>query len=182
MYTLLSTVVAPSFTNGTLTVTPVELTTELLAQVERNLCGHPITTELLKSLFPYLPEAEKAFWDGSTLGLSVRPRGGVRGGGDVEISWDSLECAVVTWCDQPATSPTQVWVVEARFGVPYDEYTEILGVFPTWNAARGAFPDVQWEGEYTEPWTAGAGVRDSAEYIERYRIIPMPFGASRTTF
>ena len=100
--TLLSTVVAPSFTSARLVLTPVstEHLPELLANVTRNLCGHPATDAVLRELCPTLPVSERAFWDGRTLGLAVRPRGGVRGAdqnGDVTVTLNDLEAVVVEW-------------------------------------------------------------------------------------
>jgi len=97
---LLSTVVAPAFAAGSLKLTPVKITPELLAGVSRNLCGHPLTDAVLRELHPGLPEAERGFWDGSDIGLAIRPRGGVRGArvtGDTPVTLDSLEAVLVKW-------------------------------------------------------------------------------------
>jgi len=100
MLTLLSTVVAPVFSDGELIITSVRITSELLIQVERNLCGHPATNEILRAICPELPPQEKAFWDGSTTGLAIRPKGGVRGAaqtGDIQVGLDDLEAVIVYW-------------------------------------------------------------------------------------
>ena len=49
---------------------------------------------------PTLPEAERGFWDGSTVGLAVRPKGGVRGAGqtgDTLVTLGDLEAVLVEW-------------------------------------------------------------------------------------
>jgi hypothetical protein len=100
MITLLSTVVAPSFTAGTLELKPVDDLADALNSVSRNLCGHPITDSVLRSICPNLPAQEKGFWDGSTIGLAVRPKGGVRGAqanGDVSVTLEDLEAVFVVW-------------------------------------------------------------------------------------
>lgn len=100
--TLLSTVVAPAFAAGTLTLRPVsaEELPGLLAGVTRNLCGHPVTDGVLRGLCPALPTPERAFWTGDSLGLAVRPRGGVRAAtqtGDTLVTLADLEAVVVQW-------------------------------------------------------------------------------------
>ena len=103
MITLLSTVVAPEFAAGSLVVKPVDVRNELsilLHQVDRNLCGHPVTNKVLRAICPALPESIKEFWDGSTEGLAVRPKGGVRNAaqeGDTQVTLDDLEAALVRW-------------------------------------------------------------------------------------
>lgn len=102
MITLLSTVVAPSFSAGALVLTPVyaDQLPGFLRGVTRNLCGHPVTVGVLRELCPTLPEAERGFWDGSTVGLAVRPRGGVRGAGatgDTAVTVEDLEAAIFWW-------------------------------------------------------------------------------------
>ncbi|RLC17907.1 MAG: hypothetical protein DRI57_09165 [Deltaproteobacteria bacterium] len=108
--TLLSTVVAPKFSGGMLALTPVKITADLLSQVSRNLCGHPVTSEVLQKIFPALPEQKKAFWDGSTRGLAIRPKGGVRAStqdGDTKVTLDDLEAVLVDW------TPAIPWKEEA---------------------------------------------------------------------
>lgn len=110
MITLLSTVVAPEFAAGLLSVSPVDPETlkELLPHIDRNLCGHPATIRVLKDLCPSLPESERAFWDGSTTGLAVRPRGGVRNAaqaGNTQVTLDDLEAALVYWMPTTPTLP-----------------------------------------------------------------------------
>ena len=99
MITLISTVVAPTFKSGTLTVTEVTRDVEsLLSKVTSNLHGHAATVAVLKEIMPTLPEAVRGFWDGSTLALAVRPRGGVRAAnstGDTQVTLDDLEIALV---------------------------------------------------------------------------------------
>ena len=102
MITLLSTVVAPSFSAGALVLTPVhaDQLPGFLRGVTRNLCGHPVTVGVLRELCPTLPESERGFWDGSTVGLAVRPRGGVRGAGqqgDTLVTLGDLEAVLVEW-------------------------------------------------------------------------------------
>lgn len=97
---LLSTVVAPVFAAGDLHLTPVAITPDLLARVRRNLCGHPVTDGVLRSIYPSLPAPERAFWDGTGVGLAVRPRGGVRGAqasGDTQVTLNDLEAVLVEW-------------------------------------------------------------------------------------
>lgn len=97
---LLSTVVAPSFNGGMLDITPVEITADLLGKITRNLCGHPLTTEVLTNICPSLPKSEKAFWNGEPRGLAIRPRGGVRASaqeGDTKVSLNDLEAVFVDW-------------------------------------------------------------------------------------
>lgn len=99
--TLLSTAVVPRFEAGTLRVEPVDLADlpAILRRVTRNLCGHPATNDVLKTLCPTLPVPERGFWDGTGVAVAVRPRGGVRGGhqSDVAVTVDDLEAAVVKW-------------------------------------------------------------------------------------
>ncbi len=115
--TLLSTVVAPAFVAGTLSLEPVapaDLAGRLV-EVDRNLCGHPVTDRVLREVYPRLPAAERAFWDGSTPGLAVRPRGGVRGAqanGDTQVSLADLEAGLVTWTPAPAPASPQALILE----------------------------------------------------------------------
>lgn len=101
--TLLSTVVAPAFTAGSLDLSPRDGQdlVDLLSQVDRNLCGHPATNAMLRAVCPTLPAPERAFWDGSSIGLAVRPKGGVRGtaaAGDTQVSsLSDLEAVLVKW-------------------------------------------------------------------------------------
>ena len=101
--TLLSTVVAPSFEDGRLTITSLlreDTIIAALAAVTRNLNGHPLTDAALRAVCPSLPAPERAFWDGSTLALAVRPKGGVRAAasnGDTAVTIDDLEFAYVTY-------------------------------------------------------------------------------------
>lgn len=100
MLTLLSTVVAPAFAAGRLELEPVNITPALLADVTRNLCGHPLTDAVLRAVYPDLPTQERAFWTGDTLGLAVRPRGGVRAAtteGDTQVTLADLEAVLVRW-------------------------------------------------------------------------------------
>lgn len=97
--TLLSTAVVPHFEAGLLRVEPLDpqhLPT-VLRRVTRNLCGHPATIAMLRELCPTLPEPERGVWDGTGIAVAVRPRGGVRGGGDVQVTIADLEVAVVKW-------------------------------------------------------------------------------------
>jgi len=94
-YTLCSTVVAPSFRSSTIHVeglTP-EQARQLLALVNRNLCGHPVTSAVLSSEITTLPTAEKGFWDGTGKAIAARPRGGARGAssGDTQVTFSDLE-------------------------------------------------------------------------------------------
>lgn len=93
---LLSTVVAPSFRDAVLEIT--ELTQEnfllLLAQVNVNLCGHPVTNQVLRDACPTLPEPKKEFWSGDAIAIAARPRGGVRGAsanGDTVVTLADME-------------------------------------------------------------------------------------------
>lgn len=98
--TLLSTVVAPAFAPGRLTLVPTSITSGVLDQVTRNLCGHPVTDAVLRAVRPTLPQPERAFWDGATMGLAVRPKGGVRGAtqmGDTQVTIQDLEAVLVRW-------------------------------------------------------------------------------------
>ena len=102
MTTLLSTVVAPSFSAGALVLTPVhaDQLPGFLRGVTRNLCGHPVTVGVLRELCPTLPEAERGFWTGDTVGLAVRPKGGVRGAsqqGDTLVTLSDIEAVLVEW-------------------------------------------------------------------------------------
>jgi hypothetical protein len=100
--TLVSTVVAPSFSAGRLEITPIttgELPT-FLANVTRNLCGHPITDAVLRAVCSTLPMPERAFWTGEGHALAVRPKGGIRGAhqeGDTEVTLDDLEAVLFYW-------------------------------------------------------------------------------------
>ena len=99
---LISTVVAPSFTSGTLVVHAVDHNklADLLGQVTVNLHGHAATVDVLRTLCPTIPEAKRGFWDGTGTALAVRPRGGVRGAsanGDTAVTLDDLEAVLVTW-------------------------------------------------------------------------------------
>jgi hypothetical protein len=112
--TLLSTVVAPSFEAGLLSVTPVEPAElpGLLPQVTRNLCGHPVTNGVLQEVYPDLPAPEKAFWTGDTVGLAARPKGGVRGAsqeGDTKVTLDDLEFALVRYVKPGELNPDNLW-------------------------------------------------------------------------
>lgn len=100
--TLLSTVVAPAFVAGRLELRPLgaDALCVKLQEVTRNLCGHPVTNEVLRRLAPDLPEAERGFWDGSGLAIAVRPRGGVRAStteGDTAVTLADLEACFVRW-------------------------------------------------------------------------------------
>lgn len=98
--TLLSTVVAPAFRSGTLTLTPVQINADLLRQVTANFCGHPVTDSVLRAIERWLPAPVRGFWDGTGLGLAIRPRGGIRGAqasGDTEVGLDDLEAVLVEW-------------------------------------------------------------------------------------
>ena len=100
--TLLSTVVAPAFISGRIEIRAIALSDlpAALATVTVNRCGHPLTIAVLKSIRPDLPEQEKGFWDGSGVGLAIRPKGGVRGSavtGDTPVTIDGLEAVWVTW-------------------------------------------------------------------------------------
>jgi hypothetical protein len=102
LITLLSTVVAPAFSAGALVITPVyaDQLPGFLRGVTRNLCGHPVTVGVLKELCPTLPEAERGFWTGDTVGLAVRPKGGVRGAsqqGDTLVTLSDIEAVLVEW-------------------------------------------------------------------------------------
>jgi len=105
--TLLSTVVAPRFGTGTLYLLeiPAEKLPGYLAEVTRNLCGHPVTDGVLRAVCPSLPAPERAFWDGADPGLAVRPRGGVRGAqanGDTQVAGlEQVEAVLVTWVPAP---------------------------------------------------------------------------------
>lgn len=97
--TLVSTVVAPSFDDAKIVVKSVSLedVPDLLGQVGRNLCGHPLTSGILKEVFPELPEPVREFWDGTGRALAARPKGGVRSAsqnGDTEVSLADLEFAL----------------------------------------------------------------------------------------
>lgn len=102
---LLSTVVAPSFDDGALKwkrISQEELINYLRAlKPGHNLCGHPITSNLLKELVPGLPEPERNFWNGDGMGIAVRPRNGVRGSssnGDTHLAdLSDLEWVTVTF-------------------------------------------------------------------------------------
>jgi hypothetical protein len=104
MITLLSTVVAPSFSAGALVLTPVyaDQLPGFLRGVTRNLhtCWH--TEDVLRMHCPTLPKAERddGEWDGDTVGLAVRPKGGVRGAsqqGDTLVTLGDLEAVLVEW-------------------------------------------------------------------------------------
>lgn len=103
--TLLSTVVAPAFAQGSIDISPVdaEQLPALLAQVSRNLCGHPVTDTVLRAIYPALPALVREFWDGRGVALAVRPRGGVRGStkeGDTPVTLADLEAVTVRWRPQ----------------------------------------------------------------------------------
>lgn len=105
MLTLVSTVVAPAFVDGTLTVRQIDEFElfGLLKQVTDNLHGHAATVAVLRELHQGLPEARRGFWDGATWALAVRPRGGVRGAGatgDTAVTLTDLEYVLIKW--QPA--------------------------------------------------------------------------------
>ena len=100
--TLLSTVVAPTFQSGELSIIAVgkEELPDLLGRVNRNLCGHPITNKVLREVCPTLPENKREFWDGHSLALAARPKGGVRKSsedGDTQVTLDDLEFALVEY-------------------------------------------------------------------------------------
>lgn len=101
--TLLSTVVAPTFgVRGRLEITPIdgEELRVALHCVTRNLCGHPTTDGVLRTICHSLPLPERGFWDGQGQGLAVRPRGGVRAAaatGDTQVTIADLEAVVVFW-------------------------------------------------------------------------------------
>jgi len=100
MFTLISTVVAPTFESGTLLVTKIDNNLQwFLENVTINLHGHAATVAVLKELVPTLPDAHRGFWDGTTQAIAVRPKGGVRGaaGGDTQVTLQDLEAVVVTW-------------------------------------------------------------------------------------
>jgi hypothetical protein len=99
---LLSTVVAPSFRSATLRIEELtsEQFSELLAQVDTNLCGHPVTNQALRQIRPDLPEPQKAFWQGDGIAIAARPKGGVRGAsvtGDTPVTLDDLEFCRITY-------------------------------------------------------------------------------------
>lgn len=79
---LLSTVVAPIFITSQLNIG--ELSQEELivclksVKPGHNLCGHPVTSNLLKKLVPGLPDPVREFWKGDGIGIAVRPKNGVR--------------------------------------------------------------------------------------------------------
>jgi len=88
-YSLLSTVVAPSFLNQTIRVW--ELTKdeflEKLKSVSINFCGHPVTNAVLREHVPTLPFTIRgAFWNGEGHALAARPKGG-----DTQVTIDKLE-------------------------------------------------------------------------------------------
>lgn len=100
--TLVSTVVAPSFSAGRLELTPVspDDLPAYLSNVTRNLCGHPVTDKVLRELCPSLPVPERAFWAGDGHALAVRPKGGVRAAraeGDTEVKLEDLEAVLFQW-------------------------------------------------------------------------------------
>lgn len=97
---LLSTAVAPKFVSGDLHLMPVADLEEALRHVKRNLHGHMPTILALRKLCPDLPDPVREFWDGTGLALAVRPRGGVRGGGDVELTINDLECVYVEFSEK----------------------------------------------------------------------------------
>lgn len=102
---LLSTVVAPSFKSGLLemeTISQEELINCLRAvKPGHNLCGHPVTSNLLKKLVPGLPEPVRGFWSGNGMGIAIRPRNGIRAAacnGDTPLSdLSELEWVIVTF-------------------------------------------------------------------------------------
>lgn len=100
--TLVSTAVVPAFRSGTLVVHAVDHNklADLLSQVTVNLHGHAATVEVLRALYPELPEAQRGFWDGTGRALAVRPRGGIRAAGatgDTAVRLEDLEAALITW-------------------------------------------------------------------------------------
>ena len=104
--TLTSTAVVPSFSHGQLTVVPVEINADILAQVERNLHGHGLTVDALRGLCLELPTAERGFWDGTGTALAIRPKGGVRGAGtsgDTPVQIADLEAVLISWKPIPVT-------------------------------------------------------------------------------
>jgi hypothetical protein len=114
--TLVSTVVAPTFARGVISIdkTVTDLTV-ILPHVTRNLCGHPLTNEVLKSIHTDLPAPEKGFWDGKGIALAVRPKGGVRGAaqtGDTKVGMVDLEAVLFTWHPGCNRDETYNWGVE----------------------------------------------------------------------
>jgi hypothetical protein len=103
--TVVSTVVVPSFDNANVVIRRITSEKELanlLSRASRNLCGHPATNAVLKSICPELPEPERGFWDGVGFAIAARPKGGVRGskseGKDVEVtSFDDLEACLFVY-------------------------------------------------------------------------------------
>ena len=95
-FTLVSTIVAPAFTDCTISVKALtaEAFADLLPHVTKNMCGHPLTIAALTEAFPNLPPQERGFWDGRGVALAARPKGGVRGAvasGDTAVSLADLE-------------------------------------------------------------------------------------------
>lgn len=93
--TLCSTVVVPSFDDAMVTIrkmTKKEFVAAL-KKVTRNLCGHPVTSAVLRAACPTLPESERAFWNGDGIAIAARPKGGVRNGreNEAQITIDDLE-------------------------------------------------------------------------------------------
>ena len=69
--------------------------TECLWGVCQNFHGHAPTIAVLEALAGRtLPTSIRGFWDGEGYGLSVRPKAGVRGGGDREVHIEDLEAVL----------------------------------------------------------------------------------------
>lgn len=99
---LLSTVVAPSFETATIHVVEISQEEFLadLPKIDVNLCGHPVTNQVLRAACPSLPEPEKKFWQGDGIAYAARPKGGVRGAqqtGDTQVSLDDLEFCILSY-------------------------------------------------------------------------------------
>jgi hypothetical protein len=103
--TLLSTVVAPVFETGTITMQKISTRMsaggkKYLDIVKKNFCGHPLTNDVLKSIRPDLPEPVSGFWDGEGWALAIRPKGGVRAAaqsGDTSVSLNDVEAVLFRW-------------------------------------------------------------------------------------
>jgi len=98
---LLSSVVAPAFAAGRLTMKPVHDIRGALSRVDKNYHGHPATVDFLRTIRPDLPEATRSFWKGDGRALAIRPKAGVRNAaqrGDTQInSLDELEAVWITY-------------------------------------------------------------------------------------
>lgn len=97
MISLLSTIVAPAFTDCTIRVQALHRDEflVLLAAAEQNYCGHPLTWAVLAPHTTDLPAAERGkFWDGTGIAIAARPKGGVRNAtvnGDTQVTLADLE-------------------------------------------------------------------------------------------